>query len=262
MKIHKNRTVGKYSCFSHPGEQSDNVIDMYSITRKGNNTRPLKKSTASVVTETMNASTIGNWLALAAEQYKISPKLEDYICVPVIIMPSDLPNRNGVAFPYHALTSFNPNPHVKRVAYQTWEGAPTFYEHANEDYEKAKGVVFATSMSPIKNSVGNLYKLTTLCGFDRTKDTQLYNRILRGDLTTYSMGAYVDDYVCSICGTSFEAGGCNHVDINNPSFTVFDTKHGKKLGYYETVNVCGFEVSAVETPAYVSAQNEYLLKLS
>lgn len=259
---HLNKNKAKHFCVSNAGRQEDELIDLHSIIKHQENPKKLKRSTSNLIQSRLENGSIGQWLSLAAEHYQLSPKLEDYVCVPVVIMPSDLPNRNGVAFPYKELTAFNPNPYVKKVSYQTWEAAPTFYEHVNDDYTKAKGVVFAVTMSPIPNSAGNLYKVVTLCGFDRTKDINLFSRISTNALSTYSMGAFVDDYVCSICGTTFEQGGCNHVDLNNPRFQTFDTPKGKKLAYYETKGVCGFEVSAVETPAYVSAQNEYLLKTS
>lgn len=662
MHIQTRQSQKKHSCYSNVGFQSDNAIDLHSLKKHQNNNRPLKKSTASFIKDNLVESTIGSWLPLAAEKYKISPKLEDYVCIPVVIMPSDLPNRNGIAFPYKELTAFNPNPYTKRVAYQTWEGSPTFYEHClpgttpiqleggklkplleveegdtvqthlgryrkvikkynngvkrvtklraygslfdlevtenhptlivdrrqlfggtngsgwrsnqlrqkdykqlnikphwrevsdvyhgdylcipidfqekvsvdahfaflvgaflaegsyrkstyadgkqhytgitittgthedsfnnrikecltqlgykytykpnyqqrnadqftvnsvelannlfslvgeyshskylsssiktwdkesirhllgayisgdghvstnaekkgailitstskqllidiqrafayigiptgtcisnpltqkairernehperfkqhpnvtkpiisrhdagtvrvprqysyllkdyvvgksvpdtslakvdtvkmvvtpeyllvpiyviereykecpvfnleveedntyvasnfvvhncNDDYTKAKGVVFAASMVPIEGSEGNLYKVITLLGFDRTKDQALYNRIDAKLLSTYSMGAYVNNYHCSICGKGYDQGGCKHVSLNDPSFKIFDTEHGPKLAYYEAVEICGFEVSAVETPAYVSAQNDYLLNL-
>lgn len=251
--------LSKHFCVSNVGVQQGNLIDLHSIKKRQENSKPLDSQMKKLVKANLDTGKIGTWLSLASEPYQISPNLEDYVLVPVVIMPSDLPNRNGVAFPYKDLTAFNPNPYIKRVSYQTWEGAPTFYEHNNSDYTKAKGVVFSVTMTPIINSVGNLYKVTTLCGFDRNKDLELFSKIATKRLSTYSMGAFVDDYVCNICGTTFEQGGCKHVDINNPQFQIFDTQEGRKLAYYETKGMCGFEVSAVETPAYVSAQNDYLL---
>lgn len=256
----KNKHNKKRLVTSDIGVQCDNLIDFYTIQKSQENSTKLKKSTANYLQQNMQTGKVGDWLSLAAEPYQISSKLEDYICVPVIIMPSDLPNRNCVAFPYKDLTSFNPSPYVKQVSFRTWEGAPTFYEHQNDDCTKAKGVVFGVTMTKIPNSIGNLYKVIALCGFDRTKDQTLYTRIQNKQLSTYSMGALVDDYVCNICGVTFDQGGCNHVDLNNPRFQTFDTKDGPKLAYYDTKGMCGFEVSAVETPAYISAQNDYFLQ--
>lgn len=257
----KDKHMKGHQCTSNIGHQCDSLIDFHSIIKNQENSTKLTTTTANLVKANLAPSAIGSWLPIAAEKYKISAKLEDYVCVPVVIMPSDLPNRNGIAFPYRELVAFNPNPYVKKAAYQTWEGACTFYEHNNQNYEEAKGVVFAVTMVPIEGSQGNLYKLVTLCGFDRTKDAKLHSRILKKELSTYSMGAYVNNYLCSICGKGYDEGGCNHVSVNDPTYRLFETSEGPKLAYYEATEICGFEVSAVETPAYVSAQNEYLLAM-
>ena len=39
-------------------------------------------------------------LSVASDTYKISKYIKDYVLVPVVVMPSDLTNRNKVAFPY------------------------------------------------------------------------------------------------------------------------------------------------------------------
>lgn len=257
----KGRNTPRHKCFSATGQQFDNTIDLHAVLKDQENNKKISATTASIVKSSLEVTSIGTWLPMAAEKYKISPKLEDYVCVPVVIMPSDLPNRNGIAFPYRELVAFNPNPYTKSIAYQSWEAAPTFYEHSNSDYTQAKGVVFAVTMVPIKNSAGDLYKVVCLCGFDRTKDANLYTRIQKKELSTYSMGAYVGNYLCSICGKGYDEGGCRHVSVKDPTYRTFETEHGPKLAYYEAVEVCGFEVSAVETPAYVSAQNEHLLSL-
>lgn len=253
-------TKNRLKVYSSATQAFDNPIDMFSIKRKQENLKPLKKVTANLVKANIEDSkTIGSWLPLAAEKYKVSSNLEDYVVVPVCIMPSDLPNRNGIAFPYKQLLSFNPNPYVKRVAYKTWEGSPTFLEHDNEDYEKAKGVIFAVTMTAIAGAEGNIHRVICLCGFDRTKDEDLYNKIKSGKLSTYSMGSFCEDYRCNICGKTYGQGGCEHVSVNKPEFKVYQTKDGNKLAYYEAIDVCGFETSAVSDPAYISAQNSYLL---
>jgi hypothetical protein len=237
------------------------VLDLFSVSRNGENNAKVSKATATIASNTLNNKTIGRWLPKAAERYKISANLEDYVAVPVVIMPSDLPNRNGIAFPLKELTAFNPNPYVKQLGYETWVGSPSFEEHDNEDYTKAKGVVFSSALVKLPNSVGNLYKVVCLVGFDRTKDSELYNLIKSGKRQSYSMGAWCEDYQCSICGKLHSEGTCEHASANNPKFEVFETSKGPKLGYYNAIGICGFEVSSVEDPAYLSAQNEYLIKL-
>jgi hypothetical protein len=82
------------------------------------------------------------WLPFASKSLKISASLSDYIVVPVVIMPTDLPNRNGVAFPLAQLVKWDNE--MGRVAYKTWTGQPVHYEHANQDPTKAYGVVVDT----------------------------------------------------------------------------------------------------------------------
>jgi hypothetical protein len=119
------------------------------------------------------------WLPFAAEEYNISSDLKDYVVVPVTIMPTDLPNRNGVAFPYSELTRFNPM--AGMLSYRTWKGKPTFEEHNNKDWTKAKGIIFDSKIKKIENSHGDLWKVVCLCAFDRGRDAKLANSILTSE---------------------------------------------------------------------------------
>jgi hypothetical protein len=198
------------------------------------------------------------WLPFAAEQYEISASLKDYIMVPVIIMPSDLPNRNGVGFPFSELSKFCPD--TGTMVYQTWKGMPVYYEHKHVP-SNIKGVVFSSLLRPIKNVQGDLWKVVCLLGVDRKRDPHLANRILTKDISSYSMGAYVRDYRCTVCGSLESDGGCEHVKIGKPKFDIFNTKIGPKLGYLEAIDPKGFEVSCVETPAYMSAYSDFMLEI-
>jgi hypothetical protein len=66
-------------------------------------------------------------LPFFAEMYNISADLRDHIMVPVVIMPTELPNRNVVGFPYDQLVKANPD--MGCLAYQTWVNKPTFVDH-------------------------------------------------------------------------------------------------------------------------------------
>lgn len=68
------------------------------------------------------------WLPFAAKTYEISGDINDYILMVYPICPSDIPNRNGIGFPLHELTRFQPPP-VSRMAYKAWTGVPLHYEH-------------------------------------------------------------------------------------------------------------------------------------
>jgi hypothetical protein len=81
------------------------------------------------------------WLPFAAKTYNISPKIEDYIIVSTLVCPSDIPNRNGIAFPAAELAKFQAPP-ISRMAYKAWQGCPVHFEHDNEVHERAYGVIW------------------------------------------------------------------------------------------------------------------------
>jgi hypothetical protein len=68
------------------------------------------------------------------------------------------------------------------------------------------------------------------------------------------MGAYAEDYECSVCGNNYSAGNCEHLiaraDVP-PKFEIFNNV----LAYWNVVNPCGFEISSVTHPAYSSAED-------
>lgn len=199
---------------------------------------------------------VNRWLPQASKTYKISKDINDYLVVPVCIFLSDLPNRNGVAFPLQELIKFNPD--TGDLAYKSWKGKPTFEEHKNNILSEAKGVIFDAFVEDAPEFEGDLIKVILLLGFDKTKDSILYNKILSGERPCYSMGAYSNDFVCSVCGKRLSKGGCIHASTTSPKFEVFDNK----LGFYNAVDICGFECSNVGTPAFLTAENQKVIELS
>jgi hypothetical protein len=193
------------------------------------------------------------WLPIASEALNISKQMKDYILVPVISMPSDLPNRNQQAFPYTELTRWTVD--AGCPMYKTWIGKPTFLEHNNKDPSQAKGIIMSSIMRPIEHSSGDIWKLIKLLAFDRNRDPVLANQILTGEMNSYSMGAYARDYQCTICGELLSRTpnqeGCEHVQFNKPNFKVFSGR----LAYHAVSDPMGFETSAVTSPAYYSAKD-------
>lgn len=192
------------------------------------------------------------WLPCAAEKLNISPNIKDYVIVPTIIMPSDLPNRNAVAFGLDQLTGWAVD--AGMPAYKTWTGKPTFVEHKNDDPSQAKGIIFDSTMSPIPNTDGGLWKVMCLLGFDRTRDPALANDIMTGRKRCYSMGANAKDFACSICGALASQNGCEHVSPPG-SAPKLKTDHNGYLAFSYVIDPCGFETSSVSTPAYLSASD-------
>jgi len=195
---------------------------------------------------------VPSWLPLAAECYGISSNLKDYILTPTVSLPADLPNLNGQAFPYHELAAWSPN--AGTIMYKTWKGKGVYIEHSSEDYTQSKGIIFASMLLPIKNTVGNIWKVVKLVGVDRNRDSILANDILTKKRRHWSMGAYAEDYSCSICGNKYSNGSCEHVIADQtvpPEFKIFNSQ----LAYWNVESPIGFEISSVSAPAYFSARD-------
>lgn len=193
-------------------------------------------------------------IPFAAEKYNISANLKDYVVQPVIIMPSDLPNRNKVAFPLRRLSEFLPE--IGCLGYETWRYMPCFRDHNNSDWTQAKGIVLDVGIRPMPNAKGNLWKVNALLAFDRSRDPELANKILEGD-SSYSMGALVSNYNCAVCGsevTRKDRPTCEHFNIpDNPKFDTFIVNGKRRLAHWNVGSFKGFEVSYVDVPAYSSA---------
>lgn len=197
-----------------------------------------------------------SWLPFAAKQLNISPNVKDYVVVPIPTIITDIPNRNGVGFPLKELITFRP--HLGMQSYKTWKGKPTFQEHDNEDHTQAKGVILDTHLREL-SGLGT-WRLLKLLAFDRTRDPDLVKNILDLTYNSYSMGAYVDGYTCSICHKTF--GTCSHIPMGMKTSDVFFIPYGDRLLFKNTVAPEGFETSSVKTPAFISAVNDNVMDMS
>jgi len=195
---------------------------------------------------------VPSWLPIAAETLNISAALKDYILVPVISMPSDLPNRNQQGFPFKASTGWCVD--AGCPMYRTWVGKPTFLEHDNKDPSKAKGIILSSMMRRIPNTAGDIWKVIKLLAFDRNRDPDLANKILTREMNSYSMGAFAKDYQCTVCGEMLsktpQQNGCEHVRFGQPNYKLYNGK----IAYHAVADPIGFETSAVTSPAYYSAK--------
>lgn len=210
--------------------------------------------------------TTPDWVKAASSIYKTSPDLSDYFIVPTIIMPSDLPNRNGTAFPRKELARFDPE--MGRLKYQGWIGKPVYHDHKNSNYDTALGMVIDAYMKPMK-SKGDLWKVISLMAIDRTKNPGISNSILAGNRRTYSMGAWVQKYKCSVCGcvgevkkgmkNKYEAMPCGHSHAGldrTGRMKTFPLKRNSELstlGFLNAMDIKPFEISSVTYPAFSSA---------
>lgn len=213
-----------------------------------------------VVASTMNEGMqsgdvldITMWLKQASVHYKISDNIHDYVMVPVPIIPSDFPNRNGIGFPLETLMEFIPDQGC--LSYQTWKGKPVQFEHKNDDITQAKGVIADAALRKMEGFGGKRgYKAVHLYCLDRTKDPDLVKAVLRKEYNSYSMGAYLKRRYCSYCGA--DVGKCIHIDAKAQA--TFYEFNGHVVHVCVT-GVVGFESSVVGQPAWSLACSDILL---
>jgi hypothetical protein len=212
--------------------------------------------TANLGADAFSTLDFGSWLPFAAPEYCISKSVQDYVLVPVIAMPTDLPNRNGVAFPLRELKQWRIDQGM--IAYQTFKGKPVHIEHDNQNPVKAIGVIVDTALVPMTGfGGGKLWKLLLLLAIDRSKDPTYTKYIMTGEINSYSMGAWVEKYSCGYCNAP--AGACNHINLNRPrDFYTLDDQ----LVFRNVHGVVGFETSVVRDPAYFSALSDRLMTYS
>lgn len=196
------------------------------------------------------------WLPFAAKRYEISPKIEDYIIVNTLICPSDIPNRNGIAFPATELANFLPPP-TNRMAYKAWKGCPVHLEHDNEDYTKAYGVILDASLEKVQGyGGGKLWKVMGLLAIDKNKYADIAQMVLTKKINTYSMGALVDYFTCGYCGTECSnTHTCGHItspkNVNWKKYRDFDGS--THLAFLNAHGISPIECSIVKDPAWAPA---------
>jgi len=215
---------------------------------------PIKKEEAMNAADPIAAVDF-SWLPFAAKTYHISPRIEDYILKILPICPSDMPNRNGIAFPLQELIKFQPPP-VNRQVYKAWAGCPVHLEHDNRDCTKALGVVFDTMLTPIKGfGEDRHWKVMGLVGIDKTKNPEVANRVLTGELNTGSMGTEADYFTCSVCGkeaTDNQFKNCGHITtIKDVNWRLINEGGEEKLAYLNAHGLSPIEMSLVADPAWV-----------
>lgn len=200
-----------------------------------------------------------NWLPQAAKVYHISPRIEDYVLVTSPICPSDIPNRNGIAFPLAELIAFQPPP-IARVAYKAWIGCPVHLEHDNQDDTKAYGVILDTSLHKIVGfNNDKLWKVMGLLAIDKIKHPEMAERIMSGNINTYSMGALADHFTCSYCdAVCDENNHCHHISsIKAINWNrVVDHEGKEHIAFLNAHGLGPIETSIVENPAWCPALSD------
>lgn len=164
---------------------SEKPFEAYKSMEKGSKTRIIAS------TEHFEKPVDSWWLKSASEAYRISDDISDYVVVPVGIVTVDIPNRNLQCFPYEEVTAFNED--AGRVTYQTFIGKPLFLNHKNDDCRQAKGVILDSVLKHIPEY--DIWKIFILTAWDRTKDKDVVNHILKDPKSEYSMGSYVKTFI-------------------------------------------------------------------
>lgn len=199
------------------------------------------------------------WLPFAAKTYKISPRIEDYIIVSTLVCPSDIPNRNGIAFPRDELARFLPPP-TNRMSYKAWKGCPVHLEHDNEVHERAYGVILDASFHKVEGyGDGKLWKVMGLLAIDKNKYPDVAQKVLTREINTYSMGALVDYFTCGYCGAQCTARHtCGHItspkQINWKKYRDFDGS--THLAFLNAHGIQPIECSIVKDPAWAPALSD------
>ena len=188
-----------------------------------------------------------SWLPAAAETYQLSADIRDYVIVDIPSVTVDIPNRNLQSFPYEEVSFFDNM--QGSLVYQTFNGRPTHVDHQNQNPLEAKGVHFDSTMQFVP--AYNVWKIRTLAGFDRTKDQKLVADILSGRRNGYSMGALVQNFVCSNCGkVEVIKKPCRCMAMGKGSIV------DGRLVYQLCAGVQFFEQSSVEDPADPTALSD------
>ena len=206
-----------------------------------------------------------SWLPFAAKTYQISPKIEDYVIVSTPICPSNLSNRNGIAFSTAELTRYMPPP-VSNLAYRAWIGTPMHLEHDNEDCTKAYGVVIDASFRQIQEyGNGHFYKVMGLAAIDKNKHPDIAQKIMDKEINTYSMGALADELTCSICQARAFGGkkrymNCRHItSTDDVNFKIINDNGVNRLVHLWAHFLQPIELSIVEDPAWAVALSDEVL---
>lgn len=147
-------------------------------------------------------------------------------------------------------------PNVKRVPVfnieveedHTYVAYGASVHNCNADPTIAKGVVFDVGLRRVPNVDGNLWRIVTLCGADRKRDGRIAGKIMSGEIDSYSMGAFVKGYSCSICGSKTDkpmAPRCAHIPPNRKQLKTYNVQGKPELAYWKCGPFKGFEVSAL-----------------
>ena len=174
-----------------------------------------------------------------------------------------LVNANGNAWSNEVLTN----------SFRTFVGKPNFYQHYQiQGFEK--GIILDSILRPVvyvgsNGKTAQVYYVDLLVATNR-KHKDLVDRIIKGQLSTLSMGCTAAIVQCSYCGKIFkdDQEQCDHLKYHLRQYL---DRNGKKVIVSELIGAldkngkyipksCQFiEASWVETPAFEGACLNYFI---
>lgn len=223
------------------------VVNPLFTTQLHNNTEKQGKKTVLAQVNMPQIMIDTDIVAAASEAYQISPNVDDYIMVPLPIVTSDIPNRNLQGFSKEELFFFEPQ--YGQMVYETFRGKCTFADHKNDNPLESKGIITDVSAQFIPKY--DVWKILIFTLWDRSKDTRLAQDIIDRKKNGYSMGAMVNNFVCSVCGKidSMNNKSCEHMQKKGEIWG-----RERRLASQLCVGTTFFECSNVgDTPADATA---------
>jgi hypothetical protein len=153
-------------------------------------------------------------------------------------------------------------------SYLSFLHKPIFVDHHNADPKKARGVIVdsklhveedldkASSFDPYYSSAPENHKPPTwvelLLEVDARSFPHLAKAIISGDIDGVSMGANVDESICSICSNlaTSPKDYCEHIQNKGASYPVDEDGHKtSRKAYEDCQKISFFEISYVFDPA-------------
>ena len=203
---------------------------------------------------------------------------KDYLFTHNTIVCSVKLQKDGytISDPCHQLVNANGNAWSNQVlqsAFRTFIGKPNFYQHYQiQGFEK--GLILDSVLRPVtyvgsNSKKADIFYCDILIATNR-KHKDIVDRILKGQLTTLSMGCQCEYVQCSYCGKIFkdDEQECEHLQRHIGQFLDRD---GRKVIVSELIgaldkdgkyiqNSCQFiEASWVQNPAFQGAILNYFL---
>lgn len=152
-------------------------------------------------------------------------------------------------------------------AYKTFEGRPIFVDHNNDNPDRTRGVIVSSqlhvddektaTLDPYYSKAPDNHKPPTwielLLEVDANSFPKLADAIVNKDIDAVSMGANIDESLCSVCENKAKnpAEYCDHINNKGIEFEIVssDGERSRKLAYEDCYGINFFEISFVFDPA-------------